>query len=106
MVLFSIQMRKEDTSDKSDELGVPIVSSTHWADGGAGAKELAETVVDTIENADNNFKYLYDDNVDLWTKMETIAKKSMEHHRFQHLAMLKNKLMNYKQMAMEVTQFA
>ena len=61
--------------DKSKDLGVAIVSSTHWADGGKGAKELAETVVKTIDEAPNNFKYLYEDNLDLWSKMETIAKK-------------------------------
>jgi formate--tetrahydrofolate ligase len=54
---------------------VPIVSSTHWADGGAGAKELAEVVVKTIDEAENNFEYLYPDDMNLWDKMETIAKK-------------------------------
>ena len=33
---------------------MPIVSSTHWADGGAGAKELAETVVKTIDDNINS----------------------------------------------------
>ena len=61
--------------DKSSELDVPIVSSTHHADGGKGAEELAETVVKTIEESENNFKYLYEDDLDLWSKMETIAKK-------------------------------
>ena len=61
--------------DKSDELDVPIVSSTHHANGGDGAKELAETVVKVIDEAKNNFKYLYEDDMDLWSKMETIAKK-------------------------------
>ena len=61
--------------DKSDELGVPIVSSTHHANGGKGAKELAETVVKVIDEAENNFKYLYEDDLDLWSKMETIAQK-------------------------------
>ena len=60
---------------KSKELDVPIVSSTHWADGGAGAKELAEVVVKTIDEAKNNFEYLYPDDMKLWDKMETIAKK-------------------------------
>ena len=60
--------------DKSDELEVPIVSSTHHANGGEGAKELAEKVVQVIDDAENNFKYLYEDDLDLWTKMETIAK--------------------------------
>ena len=61
--------------DKSTELDVPIVSSTHHANGGEGAKELAETVVETINNAKNNFKLLYEDDLDLWSKMETIAQK-------------------------------
>ncbi|MFL2568810.1 MAG: formate--tetrahydrofolate ligase [Gammaproteobacteria bacterium] len=61
--------------DKSTELDVPIVSSTHHANGGEGAKELAETVVETINNAENNFKLLYEDNLDLWSKMEMIAQK-------------------------------
>ena len=61
--------------DKSEELDVPIVSSTHHANGGEGAKELAETVVKVIDEAKNNFKYLYEDDMDLWSKMETIAQK-------------------------------
>ena len=36
--------------DKSDELEVPIVSSTHHANGGEGAKELAEKVVQVIDD--------------------------------------------------------
>jgi len=62
-------------TDAARKLDVPIVSSTHWADGGAGAVDLAETVVKTIEEAENNFKFLYEDDLDLWSKMETIAKK-------------------------------
>ena len=61
--------------DKSSELNVPIVSSTHHANGGDGAKELAETVVRVIDDAENNFKFLYEDDLDLWSKMETIAQK-------------------------------
>ena len=61
--------------DKSSELNVPIVSSTHHANGGDGAKELAETVVKVIDDAENNFNYLYEDDLDLWSKMETIAQK-------------------------------
>ena len=60
---------------KSEQLNVPIVSSTHWADGGKGAKELAETVVKTIDESENNFEFLYPDDMPLWDKMETIAKK-------------------------------
>ena len=72
---FDTDKERELLKAKSKELDVPIVSSTHWADGGAGAKELAEVVVKTIDEAENNFEYLYPDDMNLWDKMETIAKK-------------------------------
>ena len=72
---FDTDKEKDLLKAKSKELEVPIVSSTHWADGGAGAKELAEAVVKTIDEAENNFEYLYPDDMNLWDKMETIAKK-------------------------------
>ena len=73
--IFDTDKERDLLKAKSKELDVPIVSSTHWADGGAGAKELAEVVVKTIDEAENNFEYLYPDDMKLWDKMETIAKK-------------------------------
>jgi formate--tetrahydrofolate ligase len=72
---FDTEKEKELLKAKSNELNVPIVSSTHWANGGKGAEELAKAVVNEIENAENNFEYLYPDDMPLWDKMETIAKK-------------------------------
>ncbi len=72
---FDTDKEKELLKAKSQELNVPIVSSTHWADGGPGAKELAEVVVKTIEESKNKFEFLYPDEMPLWDKMETIAKK-------------------------------
>ena len=72
---FDTDKEKDLLKAKSQELEVPIVSSTHWADGGVGAKELAEVVVKTIDESDNNFEFLYPDNMNLCDKMETIAKK-------------------------------
>ena len=72
---FDTDKEKDLLKMKSSELDVPIVSSTHWADGGKGAEELARKVVETIDTAENNFKYLYNDDMKLWDKMETIAKK-------------------------------
>ena len=65
---FDTEKEKELLKAKSNELNVPIVSSTHWAEGGKGAKELAETVVNTIDNSENNFNYLYPDEMSLWKK--------------------------------------
>ena len=72
---FDTDKERDLLKAKSNELDVPIVSSTHWADGGKGAEELAETVVKVIDENENNFKFLYPDEMSLWDKMETIAKK-------------------------------
>jgi len=50
------------------------VLADHWAAGGAGAKELAEVVVRTIETKPANFQYLYPDDMKLVDKVRTIAK--------------------------------
>jgi len=52
------------------------VLSDHWAQGGKGAKDLAESVVNACaaNNADN-FKFLYDVNSPIKDKIETIARE-------------------------------
>ncbi|KAI0082803.1 FTHFS-domain-containing protein [Panus rudis PR-1116 ss-1] len=50
------------------------VVSNHWAEGGAGAKALAEAVVATCEG-ESNFKFLYDLNIPIEAKIETICKE-------------------------------
>ncbi|MEQ8675161.1 MAG: formate--tetrahydrofolate ligase [Aggregatilineales bacterium] len=51
-----------------------VAVADHWAQGGAGATELAEMVVSACEQS-NNFRYLYDVNLPIKTKIETIAKE-------------------------------
>jgi len=48
------------------------VVSTHWADGGKGAKALAEAVVKAAEKP-SNFKFLYPLENSIKSKIETIA---------------------------------
>jgi len=50
------------------------VMTNHWADGGAGAVELAEAVVAACEKP-ADFKLLYPDKMSIKEKIETIAKK-------------------------------
>ena len=50
------------------------VVSTHWADGGAGAKKLAEAVVKAAEMP-TNFKFLYPLEIPIKQKIETIARE-------------------------------
>src|ERR671915_1533796 len=49
---------------------VPVLLATHWAEGGAGAAEVARTVVELIEKGGNHFKFVYDDELPLWDKIK------------------------------------
>ncbi len=50
------------------------VVSTHWADGGAGAKKLAEAVIKAAEKP-TNFQFLYPLEDTIKEKIETIARE-------------------------------
>jgi formate--tetrahydrofolate ligase len=56
-------------------LDVPVVVAKHWAQGGAGAEELARTMVDVIANKSGGGKFLYADSAPLWDKMKAVATK-------------------------------
>lgn len=56
-------------------LGVKAVVSKHWADGGAGAEELAKTVADIVDNNPGTHKLIYEDSDSLWEKIEKISTK-------------------------------
>ena len=53
--------------------GVKVVLASHWADGGAGAVELAEEVVEKIETIPPDLKFLYEDDELLWDKIKKVA---------------------------------
>ncbi|HEV2007148.1 MAG TPA: formate--tetrahydrofolate ligase [Burkholderiales bacterium] len=53
----------------------PVILATHWSDGGAGAAEVARTVVDMIEKVPSDFKFVYEDALPLWDKIKAIATK-------------------------------
>jgi formate--tetrahydrofolate ligase len=55
--------------------GVPVLLATHWADGGAGATDVAKAVVDLIDKGQSGFKFVYEDKLPLWDKMKAIATK-------------------------------
>ena len=58
-----------------DRLGVPVVLARHWADGSAGAEELAHMVVKLAESGTASKRYVYQDEGSLWDKMKAIATK-------------------------------
>ena len=53
--------------------GATAIECTHWADGGAGAEELARHVVALVDSGGADFKPLYEDALPLWDKVERIA---------------------------------
>jgi formate--tetrahydrofolate ligase len=53
----------------------PVVFAKHWAEGGAGAADLAKTVVDLIANVPSDFHFVYEDSDTLWDKTKAIATK-------------------------------
>jgi formate--tetrahydrofolate ligase len=54
---------------------VPVLLARHWAEGGAGATEVAKTVVELIEKGGSQFKFVYEDDLPLWDKIKAIATK-------------------------------
>ena len=53
---------------------VDVSVASHWEHGGDGAIDLAEKVVALAESGASQFKTLYDDEMPLFEKVETIAK--------------------------------
>src|SRR5271166_314802 len=49
-------------------LNVPLVLARHWADGGAGATDLARKVVELAATGGSGFKFVYDEQQSLWDK--------------------------------------
>jgi formate--tetrahydrofolate ligase len=61
--------------EKCAGLGVKAIECTHWANGGAGAEELAREVVALAEGGKTDFHFLYPEEMKLWDKVRTIAQK-------------------------------
>lgn len=56
-------------------MGAEAILCKHWAHGSAGVKELAHKVVELAEAGSSQFAPLYPDEMPLFEKIETIAKR-------------------------------
>jgi formate--tetrahydrofolate ligase len=61
--------------ERMKKLGVKTVLSSHWSDGGKGASDLANTIVELCENTEKKMQFVYEDKDALWDKINKIAKK-------------------------------
>jgi len=71
-----------DTDNETKALSEYLESNGHpwslsevWEKGGEGAIDLAKQVIHEIDTKENNFKRMYDQEDDLATKIEKVAKK-------------------------------
>ena len=59
--------------NKCKELGVNVVLSTVWADGGKGGEELAREVVRLCEEEQGDFSFSYESNLSIEEKINAVA---------------------------------
>ena len=79
--VVAINHRTEDTAaviavlEKASAVaGAQVGVARHWAQGGAGAVDLAHAVVALCDQP-NQFQFAYDEQQSLWQKAETLARK-------------------------------
>lgn len=65
----------EAIRDYCAQFGADVFECTHWANGGAGAEDLARRVVEVADSGTANFAPLYPDDMSLWDKINTVATK-------------------------------
>ena len=64
----------EAIREVAEEMGARVAVCSHFAEGGAGAVELAEAVAEAAEEP-SSFRFLYPEEVSLREKIETVAEK-------------------------------
>ncbi len=61
--------------DYVESHGPRAILCRHWAEGSAGSADLARHVVELVEHGNAQFAPLYDDEMGLFEKIETVAKR-------------------------------
>ena len=80
----------------AEEEGAGWAVSTHWAEGGAGAKELANAVVEAAEEP-TDFRFLYDLKQPLKEKIEKIATTIYGADGVEYAALANRQIRQYEQ---------
>jgi formate--tetrahydrofolate ligase len=80
--IVSVNRFSSDTDAEIDlvtkscaKLGVDAFMADHWAEGGAGAVDVAHAVVKACDSGKSKLKLLYTDDMPLYEKIRTIAKE-------------------------------
>lgn len=81
--------------------GTEAVLAEVWAKGGAGAEELAKAVVKKIEDNENNFHFLYEEDMTIEQKIEKIATEIYGGNGVEFTTKAKNKLKEIKELGLD-----
>lgn len=68
----------------------------HWAQGGTGALDLADAVIDACEKP-NKFKFLYPENISIQEKIQTIATEMYGAGKIEYTNDVLEKIKDYNQ---------
>jgi formate--tetrahydrofolate ligase len=79
----------------AERMGARVAVCTHFSDGGAGATDLAQAVIEACEE-DSGFHYLYDDTDSLKTKIESVATMIYGAERVEYTPVASKQLANYE----------
>ncbi|KAK4517891.1 Histone acetyltransferase [Mucor velutinosus] len=71
------------------------VSCNHWAEGGAGAIDLGKAVIAACDEPTKSFKFLYDLDLPIDTKIETICKEIYGAEAVEYSELAKEKIATY-----------
>ena len=72
---FDTQAELDLLTKKCAVLGAKCVLAKHWAEGGAGAENLAHEIIALADKREPGCSFVYDENLPLWDKIEAIATK-------------------------------
>jgi len=64
----------EALKKECEKINIDAITCEHWAKGGNGTVELANKVVE-LADQENNFKFIYDEDIPLIDKIKNIAKE-------------------------------
>jgi len=79
----------------AESLGARVAVCTHFAEGGAGATDLARAVVEACDEP-STFNFLYPDDATLKQKIETVATKIYGAGKVEYTAAANKQLANYE----------
>jgi formate--tetrahydrofolate ligase len=81
----------------AEECGVRVAVCTHFSDGGAGATDLAQAVIDACDEP-SDFHYLYNSEATLKEKIETVATKIYGAAQVDYTPAATRQLANYERL--------